>query len=244
MRSRLYVGLGVVLGVAMAAALLERPELLLPVVVVGGAAVVWGTVQTYLPGSRRRERFTVVRGFFLALPTTPPGLNTVLGLMSVGALAALAVQERRIDGELAGLLLAATITLAVPIGVQVFLAWQPLYVALTPQGVVWRSAWHRRLVPWDALVPGGPPVPGPLAAKLTLEVARPEAVTIQGVGLFAGSARRPVITGQFDVHPRLMAGAIRWYVEHPQDRSAIGTGEEHQRLLTSYGRAAEGGPNR
>jgi hypothetical protein len=139
MRSRLYVTFGVALGVTLAAALLEYPSLLLPVLAIGVVTVVWGTIQTYLSGGRRRRRFTVVQGFFLALPASPPGLNAVLGLMSVGAFAALTVEERRNDGELAWLLLAATITLAVPIGVQAFLAWQPLFVALTPRGVVWRS---------------------------------------------------------------------------------------------------------
>lgn len=206
MRSRIYVTLGVFLGVSMAAALLEFPPLLLPVIVVGGAIVVWGTLQTYLPGRRRRKKFTVAPGFFLTLPTSSPGINAVLGLMSVGVLAALAVDDRRNDGELAGLLLAGAIVLAAFVGAQAFLAWQPLYVALTP-------------------------TPGPLVAKLTLVVAHPEAVTIRGVGLFAGSAARPVITGQFDVHPRLMAAAIRWYVEHPEDRAAIGTEAEHARLL-------------
>ena len=73
----------------MAAALLERPSLLLFTVVVGGLTIVWGTIQSYLPGLRRRERFTVVRGFFLSLPVSSPGLNAVLGLIGLHVLAIL-----------------------------------------------------------------------------------------------------------------------------------------------------------
>jgi len=235
LRSRLYVLLGVVLGFLMYTGLIARYEtderwpsaLLLLTVIVGAVTLFAGTIMQYLPGSRRRERFTVARQGFLALPTASPGLSSVLGLMTIGVLAALAVEDPDLRGFLAG----AGIVLAVIVGAQAFLACRIQYVALTPDGVVWRSAWHQRLVPWHALAPGGPPPPSLLAGKLTLEVANPDAVVVRGLGVFAGTAAQPVITGQFDVHPRLMAAAIRWYVEHPDDRAAIGTAAEQTRLL-------------
>jgi hypothetical protein len=43
------------------------------------------------------------------------------------------------------------------------------------------------------------------------------------------------ITTQVDVPSWFLADAIRWYVEHPEDRTAIGTHAEHERLIAALG---------
>lgn len=46
------------------------------------------------------------------------------------------------------------------------------------------------------------------------------------------------VSTEVDVNPWFLADAIRWYVEHPENRPAIGTQEEHTRLLAALGKQA------
>lgn len=233
--SRLYVILGVLMSVMMSAGLAARNDTLLFVATtLGIITVAGGRILQFLPGNRRRESFTVARGAFLAYPAASPGLATVLSLMTVGVFWALLGPQLMTGGPLAllGLVLLVLVTLLV--AWQAILAWDARYVGLTPRGVVWRSVVHRRLVPWDALVPGGIPAASLFAGRITLAVARPDAVSEKGLTLFSGLVARPVIAAaQLDVHPRLLAAAIRWYAEHPADRPAIGTDAEHARLIAA-----------
>lgn len=236
-RSRLYIAAGVLLSATVALA----PELWMKVTAaaVGLAILIVGHSMQYLSRRKRRQQFTVLRGNFLALPASSPGLNTITSLIMVGMFTSLSALQQDDAGETDRVLAGMAIATAAITGAQVLLAWPPFYVALIPQGVQWKSALHRRLVPWEALAPGGPPAPAPQTERVTLAVTRPEAVTSKGPKFLVGPMVRPVVGGQFDVHPRLMAAAIRWYVDHPEDRPAIGTQEEHERLLAALGELGE-----
>jgi hypothetical protein len=105
-------------------------------------------------------------------------------------------------------------------------------VELTPQAVRVREALGSRTVPWEALRPGLP-VPGGWLS-VTLTVDRRDLVVRRG--LVWG---RPRIEVAFvRVHPWVLADAIRYYVDHPDRRAAIGTHAEHDRLLADLAQAA------
>jgi hypothetical protein len=104
------------------------------------------------------------------------------------------------------------------------------YVELTPRAVVLRGAFGRCTVPWEALQ-SGPPYLG--ARTLPLAVARPDLVVSRG--LARGPAR--VTLANAGISRWLLAGAIRYYVDHPDRRAAIGTPAEHDRLLAELSAA-------
>jgi hypothetical protein len=107
-------------------------------------------------------------------------------------------------------------------------------LVLTPEGILWRNTLLRRFIPWPALAAGGPPRPRSTAKELFLVVARPELVTNPGIRLMpARPIRYPAIDLTAGLQPDFLADAIRWYVEHPADRAAIGTTAEHDRLVTA-----------
>jgi hypothetical protein len=98
-----------------------------------------------------------------------------------------------------------------------------------------RTPFFRRLVPWEALAPGGPPRPELTADQLRLVVTQPERVVQRGLVLGWGSRQYPCLALDVNVHPIFVADAIRWYVEHPEDRAGIGTPAGHDRLLANLG---------
>lgn len=233
--SRAYVVAGAVFAAMVTIGMLpgdgEPSAFLLAGIPLAIATLIGGKIVQWLPRNRRREIFTVARGGFLALPAASPGLECVLSLMTAGVLGALVGANWPPEGFLGWAALVATVLITLLAVSQSILAWPARHVALTPAGIQWRSPLYRRLVPWDALARGGPAVPSLVATRIPLEVISPESVVVRGMGFLSGSAARPaVVTGQLDVHPRLMAAAIRWYAEHPEDRAAIGTSAEHERL--------------
>jgi hypothetical protein len=101
---------------------------------------------------------------------------------------------------------------------------------LTPPAVVVYGLLGARTLPWDALRPE-PPALGARWRAVRLTVDRPELVVGTGV-----SGKRAMATLTFArIHPWLLADAIRYYVEHPEQRAAIGTRAGHERLLTDLG---------
>jgi hypothetical protein len=176
---------------------------------------------------------------FGVAPVVSPGLIAMLQIMFSGLILAtlLLGPWRRIehsDPALSTLNIVMTtmvvviMVLTVAIG---FFAWRGFVVDLTKAGVRWRGPLFSRVVPWEALEPGGPPRPQLTATRLHLAVVRPELVVQRGWALGFGPRLRPVVPLQVDVHPWFLADAIRWYAEHPNDRDAIGTDAEHQRLI-------------
>ena len=101
-------------------------------------------------------------------------------------------------------------------------------IDLTPAGIEIRETFGRRTVPWDALAPGTP-ARQPFPRKVVLTVTRPDLV--QRRGLVRGSAAAPVLDlAWLNVQPWFLADVLRWYVDHPQERGALGTEAGNERL--------------
>ncbi|MEU8006742.1 hypothetical protein AB0B66_36765 [Catellatospora sp. NPDC049111] len=84
-------------------------------------------------------------------------------------------------------------------------------------------------IPWESLTPGLPRRPKPSSWSLALTVARPDLLPER----MRGRAFLPL---GWDTHPHLVVDAIRWYVDHPEDRARIGTQAEHDRLVSALDR--------
>lgn len=106
-------------------------------------------------------------------------------------------------------------------------------VDLTPSGVEVRDPFGRRTVPWEALAPGTP-LGQSSGSELVLTVTRPELV--QRRGFLRGSATAPRLTLTWlRVQPWFLADVLRWYVDHPAERAALGTPAGDERLRRALG---------
>jgi hypothetical protein len=199
----------------------------------------------------RPTRFVVTGGAF----TVPPLDSPVIGVISTMVIAAIFLpqvvrQWRSVDdpdravtilnvgfASVSTIVLLLTTLVLVATAVMV---WRGLGIELTPAGVWWRGGPGRRLVPWESLEQGGPPRPRTDAKRLSLAVVRPELVLQRGWTIGLGNRQAPALPLQVDVHPWFLADAIRWYAEHPEDRAAIGTQAEHDRLVTALTGSPEG----
>jgi hypothetical protein len=94
--------------------------------------------------------------------------------------------------------------------------------------VVSREFFSTRSFPWDALRPGRTQ---PGRDELALAVDHEDRVTRRGLW-YRGNV---LDLWQLRVHPGFLADAIRFYVDHPERRSAIGAAAEYERLLTELG---------
>jgi hypothetical protein len=95
---------------------------------------------------------------------------------------------------------------------------------LTFDGVRVGFAFWWRAVRWDELVPGLP-LRQPERDALTLTTVRPGRPTVR------------LALNFIRVHPWFLADAIRYYVDHPDRRSEIGTPAGYDRLVTALGAA-------
>ncbi|MCX4385488.1 PH domain-containing protein [Micromonospora peucetia] len=101
-------------------------------------------------------------------------------------------------------------------------------VDLTPSGIEVREPFGRRTIPWVALCPGTPARQS-TGDQLVLTVTRPELVERRGLLLGSRTAPRLVLAW-LRVHPWFLADAIRYYVDHSDERDAIGEPEGYERL--------------
>ncbi|MFG1677194.1 hypothetical protein [Micromonospora sp. NPDC049282] len=104
-------------------------------------------------------------------------------------------------------------------------AWRGHDLWLSPDGVRTIGLLGSRTVPWDA----GPDVEAPRDVdrpplRLPLTVAKPALVRRRGL---VGRATVPVDS----VDARFLAAVVSHYVAHPQHRAAVGTPDEHRRLV-------------
>jgi hypothetical protein len=123
------------------------------------------------------------------------------------------------------------------------MVWRGAGVALGPAGIRWHGPLSARMVPWEALSPGGPARPPLRGARLQLAVAHPDLVVQRGWAPGRGSRERPALPRHLPVHPWFLADAIRWYVDHPEDRGGIGTRSEHDRLVARFGAGTPDSPD-
>lgn len=79
-------------------------------------------------------------------------------------------------------------------------------------------------VAWDELLPGGPPEPTTRWPRTPL--------ILRGLDGSARGGNIPV--ARLDIDSAFLAMAIRHYVEHPEDRPAIGTAAESARREASF----------
>lgn len=133
---------------------------------------------------------------------------------------------------------AVVLTLAVVIPSVVY-AWRGIAFEVNPVGVRTVGPLFDRLIPWQSLAYGGPPRTVPQADWLVLAVTRPELIVQHGWGPGWGPRHHPKVNLQANVHPWLIADAIRWYVEHPAERDLLGTPGAQDRLLASLAGAPQ-----
>lgn len=105
------------------------------------------------------------------------------------------------------------------------IAWRDTSVQLRPDGVWQRGITGWLVVPWDAVptVPALPPAP--TARTVLLKYGRPELVPLHGLHVHRQRLRTD------DIDPRFVCAAIRYYLDHPQHRPAIGTQAEYDRVV-------------
>jgi hypothetical protein len=97
-------------------------------------------------------------------------------------------------------------------------------VQLRPDGLIDRSPLGTLTVPWQALAPGYPLPVQPNAASLALTYTRPELEQRRGL-----ASRRFIRTDNIDA--LFLVHAIRHYLAHLDQQSAIGTQTEYDHLL-------------
>lgn len=146
-------------------------------------------------------------------------ISMAVGLMFV---ASLLLGTRHLAGE--GLFMVLPFLLLVAVGLHFAAGWRGVAVELRPEGVYQRDFTGSLSVPWEALAPGRPSRPALRAATLVLTYTQPDLVRRRGI---LPLGRRLRIDS---IHPWLIADTIRYYVDHPQHRAAIGEPAEYQRL--------------
>jgi hypothetical protein len=214
--------------------------LLVPMLAVVGL-IVYGAVA--LVRRRRPPRLVPSRSGLGLEPDVPLGFTAAIILLVLSTFGDRVVEVWREVGALGDdgmifldVVFAAVMTIlhtvwAAVLALHVAVAWRGFAVEVTPEGVVVRAPLYRRLIPWAALAQGGPPRQPAGPKSVTLAVARPELVRQRGLPLFCGTREWPdVPAGR---HAWLLADVIRWYVNHPEDRAAIGTEAERDRMLAA-----------
>lgn len=196
-------------------------------VMLGGLAVATGLpVGIFLllaGGDRRRPTGFVVTDGRFTVPTSPVSTGTwtiLLMFMSGGWFPA----ERVPNGDtmrvaefdsvwqvtvvLVGFFWAAALVL---------LLVQIAQLQLDTGGLTIRLLTRTTRIAWDELAPGGPLPPDKRRVRhLRLYFSRPPVPNLPPAGV-------NVPVGWLHIDPAFLASSIRHYVEHPQDRAAIGT---------------------
>ncbi|OKI84558.1 hypothetical protein [Micromonospora sp. CB01531] len=156
---------------------------------------------------------------------TAPSASQILIAVTLTFLTSHLLGTRYLGEVFGGLFMVLPFLLLVAVGVQVASGWRGISIELRPEGVCQRDVTGSLMVPWEALAPGRPFQPAVGAATLALTYAQPDLVRRRGI-LPLGRRRLRID----NVHPWFIADAIRYYVDHPQHRAAIGEPSEYQRL--------------
>ncbi|MEU5528318.1 hypothetical protein ABZ744_15365 [Micromonospora chersina] len=192
--------------------------------ILGNATFVVGVLASALAAlawRRSQPAALSVKPEIRAFATEPSAsqISMAVGLMF---LASLLLGTGHLAGE--GLFMVLPFLLLVAVGLHFSGSWRGVAVELRPDGVHQRDITGSLTVPWEALAPGRPSRPAARAATLALTCAQPDLVRRRGI---LPLGRRLRID---NVHPWFIADAIRYYVDHPQHRAAIGEPAEYQRL--------------
>ncbi|MFF4893334.1 hypothetical protein [Micromonospora chersina] len=219
---RPILGTALVLAVILAVGRRLSPWLDL---VLGNATFIVGVLASSLAAlawRRSQPAALLVKPEVRAFATAPSAsqIAMAVGLMFV---ALLSLGTGHLAGE--GLFLVLPFLLLVGVGLHLAAGWRGVAVELRPDGVHQRDVTGSLTVPWEALTPGRPSRPAARAATLALTYAQPDLVRRRGI-LRLGRRLRVD-----NVHPWFIADTIRYYVDHPQHRAAIGEPAEYQRLL-------------
>ena len=107
-------------------------------------------------------------------------------------------------------------------------------IELTPQAVTIRDRLGIRVIPWEAL-DARAPVRVVTWELLNFAVDRPELTVRRGLGRAGRGRVVPVDVGSYLVHPWFLADTVRYYRDHPEQRTAIGTAAGYQELLRTFG---------
>jgi hypothetical protein len=183
--------------------------------------------------SGRPARLDIADGAFVVPPFRGPASAAGDNIMVISVIIGLTLEgwwpagSRPKLGASFGWLTAVALLVALA----VYLAMNALRgsgLRLSPDGLIVQTALSHRLVPWDAIKPNTPQRALLRTPLLTLQIARPEQV--QRSGPVFGSGRIIRIPLDFNTHPWFLTDTIRWYVDHPDDRAAIGTAAELDRL--------------
>ncbi|MEU0156137.1 hypothetical protein [Micromonospora fulviviridis] len=153
---------------------------------------------------------------------TEPSASQISMAVGFTFLASLLLGTGHLAGE--GLFMVLPILLLVAVGLHLAAGWRGVAVELRPDGVYQRDFTGSLTVPWEALAPGRPSRPAVKAFTLALTYAQSDLVHRRGI---LPLGRRLRID---NVHPWFIADTIRYYVDHPQHRAAIGEPAEYQRL--------------
>ncbi|MEU8262499.1 hypothetical protein AB0C02_17935 [Micromonospora sp. NPDC048999] len=227
---RLILTLSLVLGVGLAwgRRLSDWLELILII-----AAFLVGVLGALALGRSRPAALLVkpeVRAF-----ATEPGASQILVAVMLTFMASQLLVTGHLGEVVGGLFMVLPFLLLLAVGVQVAGGWRGVSLEVRPDGVCQRDVTGSLMVPWEALAPGRPFRPAVGASTLALTYARPELVRRHGI-LPLGRRRLRID----NVHPWFLADTIRHYVDHPQQRAAIGEPAEYQRLWHALTSASTG----
>jgi hypothetical protein len=120
-------------------------------------------------------------------------------------------------------------------GAVAFVVVQRPQVLLDPHGLTIRRL-SSTTIAWDDLAPGGPPAPANRAPRhITVYLTGPDP-------LHRSRKSQNIPTRRLHIDPTFLAATIRHYVDHPEDRPAIGTPEEMTHLQTAIAAPTTGHP--
>ncbi|MEU7822545.1 hypothetical protein [Catellatospora sp. NPDC049133] len=219
-RTRGLIALTVVLTAGWQAAAHHVPDRLVSIgILMQGAefaAAIALLLLLVLRPSGERTTFDVRAGAFTASSRQWLGIH-LAWVMIAGVLVGPGPGETWAELSLFDILLDIPVALVAVGGA--LLSWCDLpRLELWPDGVRVRRL-RSAVTPWAALRRGTPLRPRRNEQNLTLPVDQPDLVA-------PAFAKNPLIPLGWDADPWFVADAIRWYVDHPQDRRAIGTEAE------------------
>jgi hypothetical protein len=172
----------------------------------------------FLWDRRSPARFTIGQGRLIVPPSPLVAGSQAILWMSFGGGMVLTERDgdsmRLVEAEWRASVIGVAVFAAVALA---FLLVRRPLLHLDPEGLTIRRLWRTTRLAWDQLYPGGPrPISKHERSMRIYLKGAPVAGTWPGVDI-------PV--RWLHVDPAFLADTIRHYVEHPEDRATIGTGE-------------------